>query len=74
MTCCLKLLISLFLSQNILQKSSVGLTTLLVPEPVCGPRESAMTVGPVRGDAGPPNVSVKPRDTLKAARLFLRET
>ena len=33
-----------------------------------------MPVGSVRGAVGPPDVSVKPRDALKAARLFLRES
>ena len=74
MTGCLKLLISLFLSQNILQKSSVSLTTLLVSEPVLGPRVGALTAGPVGGAVGPSDVSVRPPDALKAARLFLRES
>ena len=57
-----------------MQKSSVDLTTLLVSEPVRGPRESALTVGPVGGAAGPSDVSVRPPDALKAACLFLRES
>ena len=72
-TGCLKLCFHYFI-QNILQKPSVGLTTLLVPEPVCGPRESAMTVRPVGGAEGPSDDSVRPHDALKAAGLFLRET
>ena len=70
MTGCFKLCFHYFI-QNILQKSSVCLTILLVPEPVRGPRESAMTVRPVGGAAGPSDVSIRPPDDLKAANLFL---
>ena len=68
------MLFSLFLFQNILQKSSVSLTTLLYSEPILGPREGALTAGPVGGAVGPSDVSVRAPDALKAARLFVRES
>ena len=60
-------IVIIILFENMLQKSSVAVTPLLVTEP----GEGAMPVGSLRGAVGLPGV--KPRDAVRDARLFMRE-
>ena len=60
-------IVIIILFENMLQKSPVAVTPLLVTEP----GEDAMLAASLRGAVGLPGV--RPRDAVKDARLFMRE-